>query len=149
VGRALLLVVCVCLLAGCGGGGTTEACRSPKEQRASARLGADLTALKRAAALPAPDTLKGNAAVNRATDRFLLDVQTAPIDNLKRNRMIDHAAALLVGSCEQCFQALEAQRPTVSIAHGDLGCPSASAGPDEAIHSARMAEISPAAVSAA
>jgi hypothetical protein len=144
----LLLVVCVCLLAGCGGGGT-KACGSAKEQEALTRLGADLTALKRAAALPAPDTLKGNAAVNRATDRFLLDVQTAPIDNLKRNRMIDHAAALLVGSCEQCFQALEAQRPTVSIAHGDLGCPSASAGPDKAIHSARMAEISPAAVSAA
>jgi hypothetical protein len=120
----LLLVVCACLLAGCGGGGgTTKACGSPKEQQALTRLGADLTALKRAAALPAPDTLKGNAAVNRATDRFLLDVQTAPIDNLKRNRMIDHAAALLLGSCEQCFQALEAQRPTVSIAHGDLGCP--------------------------
>jgi hypothetical protein len=146
----LLLVVCVCLLAGCGGGnGTTQACPSPKEQRALARLEADLAALKRAAALPTPNTLKGNAAVNRATDRFLLDVATAPIDNLKRNRMIDHAAALLLGSCEQCFQALEAERPTVSIAHGDLGCPSAAPEPDEALDSARMAELSPAAVSAA
>jgi hypothetical protein len=122
VGRALLLVLCACLLAGCGGGGAMQACRSPNEQRALTRLQADLTALERAAALPAPNPLKGNAAVNRATDRFLLHVQTAPIDNLKRNRMIDHAAALLHGSCEQCFQALEAQRPIVSIAHGDLGC---------------------------
>jgi hypothetical protein len=121
VGRALLLLLCACLLAGCAGG-ATQACRSPNEQRALTRLQADLTALERAAALPAPDPLKGNAAVNRATDRFLLHVQTAPIDNLKRNRMIDHAAALLHGSCELCFQALEAQRPIVSIAHGDLGC---------------------------
>jgi hypothetical protein len=108
VGRALAVVVCALLLAGCGG--AKQACQSPKEQRA--------------AALPAPDKLKGNAAINRATDRFLRDVQTAPIDNLKRNRLIDHAAALLLGSCSQCFQALEAERPIVSIAHGDRGCPS-------------------------
>ena len=92
-----------------------------------ARLELDLAAIKRAAALPATSTLKGNPAINRATDRFLLHVDTAPIDNLQRNRMIDHAAALLVGSCELCFQALEAERPLVNIAHGDLGCPAATA----------------------
>ena len=32
-----------------------------------------------------------------------------------KNRMIDHAAAALVGSCEQCFQALEAERPIPEI----------------------------------
>jgi hypothetical protein len=117
--------VCVILLAGCEAVKVT--CESPKERQALARLDADLTAIKRAAALPAPDTLKGNTAINRATDRFLLHVETAPIDNLKRNRMIDHAAALLLGSCEQCFQALEASRPIVNIAHGDLGCPAALA----------------------
>jgi hypothetical protein len=109
------------MLAGCDG--AKQACQSSKEQQAIAGLDTDLAAIKRAAALPAPDKLKGNAVVNRATDRFLRDVQTAPIDNLKRNRMIDHAAALLLGSCEQCFQALEAERPTVSVAHGDRGCP--------------------------
>jgi hypothetical protein len=124
--RALIVVVCVVLLAGCGGG-TKKACTNPKEQKALARIAVDLAAIKRAAALPAPDTLKGNPAVNRAIDSFLLHIATAPIDNLKRNRLIDHAAALLVGSCQQCFQALEAGRPIVSIAHGDLGCPAATA----------------------
>ena len=128
MGRAAVIVACLFLLAGCGGGSKDATCTSPKEQRALARLDADLAALKRAAALPSPDALKGNAAVNRATDRFLLHVATAPIDNLKRNRLIDHAAALLLGSCEQCFQALEAERPIVTIAHGDLGCPKATQG---------------------
>jgi hypothetical protein len=123
VGRALVVLVCALLLAGCGG--AKQTCESPKEQRAIAALDADLAAIKRAAALPTRDTLKGNAAINRATDRFLLHVETAPIDNLKRNRLIDHAAAAVAGACTQCFQALEAERPIVSIAHGDRGCPSA------------------------
>jgi hypothetical protein len=123
----LLIGACVLLLAGCGGG-AKKACTSPKAHRALARIQTDLTAIKRAAALPAPDSLKGNPAINRATDRFLLHVDTAPIDNLQRNRLIDHAAALLLGSCQQCFQALEAERPIVNIAHGDLGCPAAASG---------------------
>jgi hypothetical protein len=129
--RALVILACALLLAGCGSGGSKQAaCRpSPKAQKALARLQADLAAIKAAAALPSPDTLKGNPAINRATDRFLLHVETAPIDNLKRNRLIDHAAAQLVGTCQQCFQALEASRPIPSIAHGDSGCPAAS-GPE-------------------
>jgi hypothetical protein len=126
--RALVIVGCALLLAGCGGGsGSKQAasCTSPKAQKALARLQADLTTIKHAAALPTHDTLKGNPAISRATDRFLLHVETAPIDNLHRNRLIDHAAALLLGSCQQCFQALEAARPIPSIAHGDRGCPTA------------------------
>ena len=122
----LVVAFCAVLLAGCGSG-SKQACTSPKQQRALARLDTDLAALKRAAALPTHDTLKGNPAINHATDRFLLNVETAPIDNLTRNRLIDHAAALLLGSCEQCFQALEASRPIVDIAHGNLGCPAARA----------------------
>jgi hypothetical protein len=131
VGRALLIVACLLLLAGCGSGKSSRSstCTSPKEQRALARLQRDLAAIKRAAALPSPDSLKGNPAVNKATDAFLLHVATAPIGNLKRNRMIDHAASLLLGSCQQCFQALEAARPIPGIAHGDLGCPSSVRAP--------------------
>src|SRR5205085_9908937 len=116
------------LLAGCGG--TKQGCRNPRQSKALAQLNADLTAIKKAAALPVKDSLKGGPEINRATDRFLLHVETAPIDNLQRNRLIDHAAALLLGSCTQCFQALEAERPVVTIAHGDLGCSTtAYAGP--------------------
>ena len=81
-------------------------CVSP---RAIAKLNADIAALRRA---------KSIAAINRATDRFLLDVATAPITNLKRNRMIDHAVGALGGACEQCFQALEAARPIPNIRTG-------------------------------
>jgi hypothetical protein len=134
----LLLASAALVAAGCGGGGTkqgggstreagvgatpTSTCSARGRTRALARLRADVAALRRAAGVPTKDTLGGSAAVNRATDRFLHDVAVAPVDNLVRNRMIDHAAAALVGACEQCFQALEAARPIPAIAHGDRGC---------------------------
>ena len=75
--------------------------------------------MRRAAALPTKNTLLGNAAINHATDRFLNDVALAHITNLKRNRMIDHAAGTLAGACEQCFQALEAARPIENMRVGE------------------------------
>jgi hypothetical protein len=118
--RALPLLGAVLLLAGCGGG-SHSACESPAVERALTRIQADLDSIKRASALPVHDSLKGNPAINRATDRFLRDVALAPLDNLVRNRLIDHAAALMVGSCDQCFQALEASRPIVAIEHAHTG----------------------------
>jgi hypothetical protein len=119
--RALLLLSCAasCLTA-CGSGHhaaatTTKQCVSTK---AIAKLQADIAAMRRAAALPTKNTLDGNAAIKRATDRFLNDVALAHITNLKRNRMIDHAAGTLAGACEQCFQALEAARPIPNIRAG-------------------------------
>ena len=113
--RRAALLLGVLALAGCGGGGAHRACTNPAQTRALAKLRHDVAALKRAAALPTHDSLHGNAAVNHATDRFLQDVLTAPIDTLVRNRMIDHAAAALLGACQQCFQALEAERPIPQI----------------------------------
>jgi hypothetical protein len=111
--RALALASCAVLCVAACGSATkhtttaTKQCVSPK---AIAKLTADIAALRRA---------RGNtAATNRTTDRFLLDVATAPIANLKRNRMIDHAVGALGGECEQCFQALEAARPIPNIRTG-------------------------------
>jgi hypothetical protein len=118
--RGTALLLAAVLLAACGSASQTASakhCTSPKAAAAVRKLGADTRAIRTAANLPVTDPLMGNAAVSRATDRFLLDVDTAPIDNLARNRWIDLAAAALVGSCEQCFQALEAERPIPEIAH--------------------------------
>jgi len=125
--RWTALIACVGVLAGCGSTATTHAakqpaCHSPAAARATTRVLADIAAIKRAAGLPTASTLEGNAPVNRATDAFLHDVETAPIDDLARNRLIDHAAAALVGRCEQCFQALEASRPIVQIEHHGNSC---------------------------
>lgn len=142
IARGLAALLVVAALAGCGGGAghpttaaatpttaarTTAAkvaaasCTARQRAKALARLTADVAAIRAAAKLPTKSALDGNAAINRATDRFLEDVQTAPVDNIARNRLIDHAAAALVGACEQCFQALEANRPIPAIAHGDRG----------------------------
>jgi hypothetical protein len=121
--RVLVLLACAALcLTACGSGHRAAAppkakksCVSPK---AIAKLDADISAMRHAAALPTKDRLLGNDAINHATDRFLNDVSLAHISNLKRNRMIDHAAGSLAGACEQCFQALEAARPIPNIRLG-------------------------------
>jgi hypothetical protein len=95
----------------------TPACRT-KIERAQTRLDRDLASVRTAAARPSRDKLKGNPAVNAALDRFLLDLARAPLNLKVKNRMIDHAAAAVVATCEQCFQALEASRPIPAIAHG-------------------------------
>ena len=96
---------------------TTTRCPRQVTARWTARLQHDVAAIRRASLRPTKDTLKGNPAINAATDRFLVDVNEAPIDLLVKNRFIDHAAAALVGSCQQCFQALEAGRPIPAISH--------------------------------
>ncbi|HET7572133.1 MAG TPA: hypothetical protein VFJ77_05625 [Gaiellaceae bacterium] len=121
---ALLPLAAAAILAGCGSGSReAQSCEQKAEAKALARLNADVKALH-AAALRAPgSSLAGTPKVSRLTDRFLNDVNTAPIDNLARNRLIDHAAAALAGTCQQCFQALEASRPIPAIAHtGRGGC---------------------------
>ncbi len=100
-------MLCVLALAGCGDGGGHKAAKcSPKVLHALARIEHDVSAIRNATT---------SAAVNHATDQFLNDDFTLPIDNLTRNRMIDHAAAALAGRCPQCFQALEANRPIITI----------------------------------
>jgi hypothetical protein len=65
-------------------------------------------------------TLDGTPALSRALDRFLLDVVTRDLPVHQRSRYIDRAAAIVSPVCEQCFQALEASRPTGGGAN--LGC---------------------------
>jgi hypothetical protein len=119
------MVCAVLCLAACGSSHKaaappTRTCRETR--RALVRLQSDIVAMRTAARLPTKNTLQGNHAVNVATDRFLNDVSLAPIGNLKRNRLIDHAAGTLSGACEQCFQALEAARPVVNIRLGETRC---------------------------
>jgi hypothetical protein len=102
--RGAVLALVVLAVAGCGGS-KKAACP------AVLKLDRDLAAMKAA---------KSPGEASRLTDRFLLDVETAPIDNLSRNRLIDHAAAAVSGLCPSCFQALEAERPVITIRTGGL-----------------------------
>ena len=121
---SILLIPLVLGLVACGSGSphsatrsTARGCTDSRAARDMARLRADVAAIRAAARKPTKDTLNGNAAVNRATDRFLLDEGRAHVSLLTKNRFIDHAAAALVGACQQCFQALEAERPIPAISH--------------------------------
>jgi hypothetical protein len=111
---AFIAPACIALsLTACGSGNPTKAPATTKQcvsPAAIAKLNADIAAIRRAQS--------DKTEINRATDRFLLDVATAPVTNLKRNRMIDHAIGALGGECEQCFQALEAARPIPSLRTG-------------------------------
>jgi hypothetical protein len=126
--RGLALLACaVSCLAACGSATKQAAAppaqkQCPRAARALATLQADIDAMRKAARTPTKDTLQGNHAINVATDKFLNDVALAPIGNLKRNRLIDHAMGTLSGACEQCFQALEAARPVINIRLGEKRC---------------------------
>ena len=65
------------------------------------------------------ETSAGPAPGPAAKPQWLLRAALAACTelDLARNRLIDHAAGALVGECEQCFQALEAARPIVKMAH--------------------------------
>ena len=116
MGRLVLLFAFGLLaLTACGSGSkpaaTSRQCRH--QATALARIDHDIAAMKLA---------KTEQTMSTLTDRFLLHVDTAPITNLQRNRLIDHAAALVSIKCPQCFQALEAERPIPAIRAGDLKC---------------------------
>lgn len=117
---ALALVVLA--LAACGGTAKqathAKAKACPRTKHALAVLTADIAAIRKAALT----TREDSPQINKATDRFITDVSTLPVGNLKRNRMIDHAMGALHGQCESCFQALEAGRPIPSIRYGAKGC---------------------------
>jgi hypothetical protein len=96
-----------------------QAARTPKVRtliRDYKRLGADVRALRAEAAKVRRGTLLGTPALRRLTGRFIEDLETSHLSPKSRNRQIDHAAAAVATSCEQCFQQLEAIRPIPQIA---------------------------------
>jgi len=129
VGRLVLLIAFGLLaLTACGAGShrpaaqpatTATTSSSAKQCRnqasALAKIDRDLAAMGQA---------KSATLMSTLTDRFLLHVSTAPLTNLQRNRLIDHAAAAVSIKCPQCFQALEAERPIPAIRAGELKCSS-------------------------
>jgi len=126
--RGLLALALCAAAAGCGGspsGSSSTQIRSvaqPKRQCQGSKLAAkrerqrkslqaDLRRLRAAAATVKGYTQKGNAAINNAVDRFLLDVAKESLPIHERSRFIDRAAAVVAPRCYLCFQALEANRP--------------------------------------
>jgi hypothetical protein len=135
-------ILALVALAGCGGSGGSATPASPAQTATQSRtavypddpqviarattagqrrdlveLWADTGAMREAAAKSEHSSLKGDPAVRRATSTFIDDLDSSTIDNLSKNRVIDHAAAAVATVCEQCFQQLEAMRPIPAIAH--------------------------------
>ena len=85
---------------------------SPAKQAVQRRaLERDLRALRAAAKTVKGYTQNGNAELNRALDKFQLDIKQEALPVKKRSRFIDLAAAIVSPKCYLCFQALEANRP--------------------------------------
>jgi cytochrome c556 len=118
--------VVIVLAAGCGGEKHTQpptsratTVRSPLVRaliRDYKRLGADVRRLRADAAKVHRPTLLGTPALRRDTGRFIDDLERSRLSPKARNREIDHAAAAVATSCDQCFQMLEAIRPIPQIA---------------------------------
>jgi hypothetical protein len=138
-GRGLLVLVVAFALAGCGGShagppaaGTTtvpptttvDKCSGANDpavvRRKVSRLNRLLARMGVLAARIPRKTLDGTPALSAAVDRFLVLNRDRDIPAHTRSRLVDHAAAIVAPVCEQCFQALEANRPTGGGAN--LGC---------------------------
>jgi hypothetical protein len=119
--RLLASALCALVLAGCGGHPLAPSASSPtnkvllSQKRQEARLFRDVALIRAEARKTKTSTLKGTPALRRLTARFIGDYdRSSAIPRLRKNRMIDHAVGALAGTCEQCFQQLEAIRPIVS-----------------------------------
>ena len=75
------------------------------------KLQRDLRELRAAAATLKHSAQNGNPQLNKAVDRFEIDVADEALSRFQRNRFIDLAAAIVAPKCFLCFQALEANRP--------------------------------------
>jgi hypothetical protein len=82
-----------------------------KQAKQRARLERDLVTLRSAAATMKHYAQDGNAATNKALDRFSLDVADEVLPAGVRSRYIDRAAAIVASHCYLCFQTLESNRP--------------------------------------
>ena len=118
--RVVAPALCAVVLGGCGGHTVSPGVSGPSNrlllsrERQEARLFRDV-ALIRAEARRATASLKGTPALRRLTSRFIADYdRSSAIPRLRKNRMIDHAVGALGGTCEQCFQQLEAVRPIIT-----------------------------------
>jgi cytochrome c556 len=125
------VTVAMALLAGCGGHVAKHVQAVPANPTATTKvrtplvrilirdyrqLGADVRAMRAAAAPVNKETLKGTPALMRTTNRFIDDLDKSHLSLKSKNRMIDHAAGAVATTCGQCFQQLEAIRPIVQIA---------------------------------
>jgi len=114
------------IAAGCGGSehvaptpSTTTTTRSPLVRaliRDYRGLGIDVARMRAEAAKVHRGTLLGTPGLRRSTAQFIEDLEGSHLSPKARNREIDHAAAAVATSCEQCFQQLEAVRPIPQIA---------------------------------
>ena len=119
--RVVAPALCAVVLAGCGGHAGSPAVSRPSNrlllsrERQEARLFHDVALIGTEARRTTTASLKGTRALRLLTSRFIVDYdRSSAIPRLRKNRMIDHAVGALAGTCDQCFQQLEAIRPIIT-----------------------------------
>jgi hypothetical protein len=133
----MLFIALAGLGAGCGGGstkaadvttyqvetvevdtvGTTRQCdglSAAKRNRQRRQLERDLAGLRAAAKTMKGYSQDGNAPMNAALDRFMIDIGKEALPVFQRSRFIDRAVAIVSSHCYLCFQTLEYNRPVAA-----------------------------------
>jgi hypothetical protein len=85
-----------------------------KGARQRRRLERDLLALRAAAATMKHYAQDGTPQMNKALDRFMIDIAHEALPVFDRSRFIDRAAAIVSPRCYLCFQTLESSRPVAA-----------------------------------
>ncbi len=118
--RLAILALSAAALTGCGSHDSPPGVTRPSNslllsQRQEARLFRDIALIRAEARRTPGGSLKGTPALRRLTGRYIDDYnRSSAIARLRKNRMIDHAVGALAGTCDQCFQQLEAMRPIIT-----------------------------------
>ena len=119
--RVVAPALCAVVLGGCGGHTVSPGVSGPSNrlllsrERQEARLFRDVALIRAETRRTKVSSLKGTPALRRLTARFIVDYdRSSAIPRLRKNRMIDHAVGALAGTCDQCFQQLEAIRPIIT-----------------------------------
>ena len=95
------------------------AAASTDSDAATALLHRDVARMRAAAAPVAHKTLTGTPLVMAETTRFLDDIDAPSLTRRARARLVDHAAAAVVGVCVRCFEMLQAVRPMLVVDAAD------------------------------
>jgi hypothetical protein len=132
-----LLVALAAVAAGCGGKASSEGgvptyavetvevqgtgavrqcngLEKAKQVRQRRLLQRDLKELRAAAKTMKKYSEDGTPAMNKALDRFSLDIAKEALPAYTRSRYIDRAAAIVGPLCFLCFQTLEDNRPVAA-----------------------------------
>jgi hypothetical protein len=103
---------------------THDCLTTAKRNRVLAQLASLTASMHRLALASKAPSDPGPLRLQRATNTFLIHLESSHLAYLTRNRLTDFAASAVEFACHSCFEMLEDDRPIPVLKYGHSGaCP--------------------------